>query len=242
MALPLMRKATAVWLVENTSLTFKQISQFCGLHDLEVSGIADGEVANGIRGMDPIISNQLTQEEIEKCEKDPNAALTLTINPATKGEKKRRGPRYTPLSKRQDKPAAIAWLVKFHAELTDPQIIKLVGTTKPTIQAVKTRTHWNITNIVPTDPVVLGLCKQVELEMAIDKSRKTQNKTTKDSLEKSENKLASIIKPNEDKSRQLQLEKGPFLEEKKRDFTEDGQSAKDNTLLEAEKLFNKDGV
>ncbi|MAI97792.1 MAG: cytoplasmic protein [Rhodobacteraceae bacterium] len=242
MALPLMRKATAVWLVENTSLTFKQISQFCGLHDLEVSGIADGEVANGIRGMDPIISNQLTQEEIEKCEKDPNAALTLTINPATKGEQKRRGPRYTPLSKRQDKPAAIAWLVKFHAELTDPQIIKLVGTTKPTIQAVKTRTHWNITNIVPTDPVVLGLCKQVELEMAIDKSQKTQNKTSKDSLEKSENKLASIIKPNEDKSRQLQLEKGPFLEDKKRESTEDGQSAKDNTLLEAEKLFNKDGV
>ena len=118
----------------------------------------------------------------------------------------------------------------------------MVGTTKPTIQAVKTRTHWNITNIVPTDPVVLGLCKQVELEMAIDKSRKTQNKTTKDSLEKSENKLASIIKPNEDKSRQLQLEKGPFLEDKKRESTEDGQSAKDNTLLEAEKLFNKDGV
>ena len=168
MGLPLMRKATAVWLVENTSLTFKQISQFCGLHDLEVSGIADGEVANGIRGMDPIISNQLTQEEIEKCEKDPSAVLTLTVNPATEGEKKRRGPRYTPLSKRQDKPAAIAWLLKFHSELTDSQIIKLVGTTKPTIQAVRARTHWNITNIVPTDPVVLGLSKQVELDLAVD--------------------------------------------------------------------------
>ena len=198
MGLPLMRKATAVWLVENTSLTFKQISQFCGLHDLEVSGIADGEVANGIRGMDPIISNQLTQKEIEKCEKDPSAVLTLTVNPATEGEKKRRGPRYTPLSKRQDKPAAIAWLLKFHSELTDSQIIKLVGTTKPTIQAVRARTHWNITNIVPTDPVVLGLSKQVELDLAVDKSRKMQNKITKVDIDKSENKLSSILKHKEE--------------------------------------------
>ena len=159
MALPLMRKATAVWLVENTSLTFMQIANFCGLHELEVSGIADGEVASGIRGMDPITSNQLTSEEIKRCELDPNSKLELIINPATIGETKRRGPRYTPLSKRQDKPAAIAWLVKFYPEIADSKIIKLVGTTKPTIKAVRERSHWNITNIVPTDPVLLGLCK-----------------------------------------------------------------------------------
>ncbi len=241
MGLPLMRKATAVWLVENTSLTFKQISQFCGLHDLEVSGIADGEVANGIRGMDPIISNQLTQKEIEKCEKDPSAVLTLTVNPATEGEKKRRGPRYTPLSKRQDKPAAIAWLLKFHSELTDSQIIKLVGTTKPTIQAVRARTHWNITNIVPTDPVVLGLSKQVELDLAVDKSRKMQNKITKVDIDKSENKLSSILKHKEE-TKPLELEKGPFLAEKKPVLEDDDQTSKGSSLREAEKLFNKDGV
>ena len=241
MGLPLMRKATAVWLVENTSLTFKQISQFCGLHDLEVSGIADGEVANGIRGMDPIISNQLTQEEIAKCEKDPSSVLTLTVNPVTEGEKKRRGPRYTPLSKRQDKPAAIAWLLKFHPELTDSQIIKLVGTTKPTIQAVRARTHWNITNIVPTDPVVLGLCKQVELDLAVDKSTKMQNKNTKVDIEKSENKLSSLLQTNEETKR-LELEKGPFLTEKQPGLDEDDQTSKNSSLREAEKLFNSDGV
>ena len=181
MALPLMRKATAVWLVENTSLTFMQIANFCGLHELEVSGIADGEVASGIRGMDPITSNQLTLEEIKRCELDPNSKLELIINPATIGETKRRGPRYTPLSKRQDKPAAIAWLVKFYPEISDSQIIKLVGTTKPTIKAVRERSHWNITNIVPTDPVLLGLCKQVELDFAvakIDKKNTTKNMPT----------------------------------------------------------------
>ena len=178
MALPLMRKATAVWLVENTSLTFLQIANFCGLHELEVSGIADGEVASGIRGMDPIISNQITLEEIKRCELDPNSKLELIVNPATIGETKRRGPRYTPLSKRQDKPAAIAWLVKFYPDIPDSQIIKLVGTTKPTIKAVRERSHWNITNIVPTDPVLLGLCKQVELDSAIaklDKKNITNN-------------------------------------------------------------------
>ena len=181
MALPLMRKATAVWLVENTSLTFMQIANFCGLHELEVSGIADGEVASGIRGMDPITSNQLTSEEIKRCELDPNSKLELIINPATIGETKRRGPRYTPLSKRQDKPAAIAWLVKFYPEIADSQIIKLVGTTKPTIKAVRERSHWNITNIVPTDPVLLGLCKQVELDSTlgkIDKKNTTNNMPT----------------------------------------------------------------
>ena len=172
MALPLMQKATAVWLVENTSLTFRQIATFCGLHELEISGIADGEVAQGIRGMDPISTNQLTREEIENCEKNADRNLELMINPAAKGEKKRRGPKYTPLSKRQDKPSAILWLVKFHPELTDGQISKLVGTTKNTIQSIRQRSHWNINNIQPIDPVALGLCKQVELDVQVKRISK----------------------------------------------------------------------
>ena len=172
MALPLMQKATAVWLVENTSLTFRQIAAFCGLHELEISGIADGEVAQGIRGMDPISTNQLTREEIENCEKNADRNLELMFNPAAKGEKKRRGPKYTPLSKRQDKPSAILWLVKFHPELTDGQVSKLVGTTKNTIQSIRQRSHWNINNIQPIDPVALGLCKQVELDVQVKRISK----------------------------------------------------------------------
>ena len=172
MALPLMQKATAVWLVENTSLTFDQISKFCGLHELEVSGIADGEVAQGIRGMDPISTNQLTREEIDRCENDPSSNLKLMVNPAAKDEKKRRGPKYTPLSKRQDKPSAILWLVKFHPDLSDGQISKLVGTTKNTIQSIRQRSHWNINNIQAIDPVALGLCKQVELDTQVVRANK----------------------------------------------------------------------
>ena len=174
MALPLMQKATAVWLVENTTLTFRQIGDFCGLHELEVNGIADGEVAQGIKGFDPIANRQLTAEEIRKGEADPNYRLKLMHNPAAEGEARRKGPRYTPLSKRQDRPAAIAWLVKFHPELSDGQIAKLVGTTKPTIQSIRDRTHWNIANITPVDPVALGLCKQVELDAAVAKAVKKQ--------------------------------------------------------------------
>ena len=172
MSYPLMRKATAVWLLDNTTLTFKQIADFCGLHELEVNGIADGEVASGIRGIDPVINNQITKEEIKRCEEDSAADLVLFKNPAADGEKKSKGPRYTPLSKRQDKPAAIAWIVKFHPELSDGQISKLIGTTKNTIQAIRERTHWNINGLTPTDPVILGLCKQTELETALEKSLK----------------------------------------------------------------------
>ena len=170
MALPIMAKATAVWLVDNSTLSFKQIADFCGLHELEVNGIADGEVAQGIKGFDPIANNQLTQDEISSAEGNPRQQLKLKHNPAADGEQKRRGPRYTPLSKRQDRPAAILWLVKFHPELTDGQISKLVGTTKPTIQALRERTHWNIGNISPIDPVALGLCKQLELDGAVGKA------------------------------------------------------------------------
>jgi hypothetical protein len=167
---PIMAKATAVWLVDNTTLSFNQIGDFCGLHELEVQGIADGDVAAGVKGFDPIVNNQLTQEEIDKAEADPLYKLQLKFNPAAVGEEKRRGPRYTPLSKRQDRPASILWLVKFHPELTDGQISKLVGTTKPTIQSIRERTHWNINNIQPIDPVALGLCKQTELDAAVQKA------------------------------------------------------------------------
>lgn len=172
MTLPLMAKATAVWLVDNTTLAFTQIAEFCGLHELEVNGIADGEVAVGVKGFDPIANTQLTAEEIKRCEDDPKAKLKLMYNPAAEGETKRKGPRYTPLSKRQDRPSAIAWLVKFHPELTDGQISKLVGTTKPTIMAIRDRTHWNISNIQPIDPVALGMSKQLELDAAVAKAVK----------------------------------------------------------------------
>ena len=170
MGLPIMAKATAVWLVDNTTISFKQIAEFCGLHELEVQGIADGDVAAGVKGFDPISNNQLTQEEIDAAEKDPLHKLKLKFNAAAVGEEKRRGPRYTPLSKRQDRPAAILWLVKFHPELSDGQISKLVGTTKPTIQSIRERTHWNISNIQPVDPVALGLTKQSELDAAVQKA------------------------------------------------------------------------
>lgn len=180
MALPIMTKATAVWLIDNTTLTFRQIAEFCGLHELEVSGIADGEVAVGIKGFDPIANNQLTQDEIDRCEKDPKTRLQLKYNPAAEGETKRKGPRYTPLSKRQDRPSAIAWLVKFHPELSDGQIGKLVGTTKPTIQSIRDRSHWNISNIQPVDPVALGLCRQIELDSAIAKAAKKKESVMSD--------------------------------------------------------------
>lgn len=166
----LMPKATAVWLIDNTALTFKQISEFCGLHILEVEGIADGDVASGIRGADPIANGQLAREEIEKGEVDPSYQLKATIfendsNNTTKGRKK--GPRYTPLSRRQDRPDAIAWLVRNHPEISDAQISKLIGTTKPTITAIRERTHWKMSTINPTDPVSLGLCSQVDLDEVV---------------------------------------------------------------------------
>lgn len=170
MSKPIMAKATAVWLVDNTTISFKQIADFVGMHELEVQGIADGDVAAGVKGFDPIANNQLTQDDIDAAEQDPLHTLKLKFNPAAVGEEKRRGPRYTPLSKRQDRPNAILWLVKFHPELADSQIAKLVGTTKPTIQSIRERTHWNISSMQPIDPVALGLCKQTELDAAVQKA------------------------------------------------------------------------
>ena len=190
MALPIMAKATAVWLVDNTTLTFKQIADFCGLHELEVNGIADGEVGQGIKGFDPIANKQLTADEIQKAEQSPIYKMELMYNAAADGEEKRRGPRYTPLSKRQDRPASILWLVKFHPELTDGQISKLVGTTKPTIQALRDRSHWNIANIQPIDPVALGLCKQLELDAAVQKAAK---KAAKDGVAISDEERSKLV-------------------------------------------------
>ncbi len=165
---PLMPKATAVWLVDNTTLTFDQIAKFCGLHPLEVKGIADGEVGAGIRGLDPVASGQLERDELERCQKDPNSTLKLS-RPAAADIKqpKRKTPRYTPLSKRQDRPDAIAWLLRHHPEVTDQQVCKLLGTTKNTVNAVRDRTHWKSQEIRPRDPVILGLCSQIDLDAAI---------------------------------------------------------------------------
>ncbi|WP_343559268.1 DUF1013 domain-containing protein [Kiloniella sp. b19] len=172
MSQPLMPKATAVWLVENTALTFDQIAEFCGLHPLEVQGIADGEVATGIRGMDPVANSQLTREEIERCEADSSKDLQLLRKDNLPAPSKRtKGPRYTPIAKRQDKPDGIAWLVRHHPELSDADITKLIGTTKKTIQAIRDRSHWNISNITPRDPVLLGLCRQSDLNSLVEKAR-----------------------------------------------------------------------
>jgi hypothetical protein len=168
---PLMPKATAVWLVDNTSLTFEQIAEFCGLHVLEVKGIADGDVAHGIKGMDPISSGQLTRDEIAKAEKDTSYRLKLAEPKVEVPEvKTKRGPRYTPVSRRQDRPNAILWLLKNHPELKDSQIMRLVGTTKPTIIAIRERTHWNSQNLVAQDPVTLGLCSQIDLDAEVKKA------------------------------------------------------------------------
>jgi len=190
---PLMPKATAVWLIDNTSLTFEQIARFCNLHALEVKGIADGDVAFGIKGMDPISSGQLTRDELETAQAAPDHELSLAKPKVEIPEvKTKRGPRYTPVSRRQERPDAIFWLLKNHPELTDGQIIKLVGTTKPTIKAIRDRTHWNSTNIKAVDPVTLSLCSQIELDGAVQKAaRKVQIEREK--LEKEAAKMGTIL-------------------------------------------------
>ena len=178
---PLMPKATAVWLIDNTGLTFRQIADFCHLHELEVKGIADGDVAQGIKGLDPIASGQLSREELERGEASDEHRLKLSQSttgiPVTKG---RKGPRYTPVSRRQDRPDAIYWLLRNHPELKDSQIMKLVGTTKTTIQAIRDGTHWNSKNIKPVDPVTLGLCAQLELDFAVERAARRSGKPTED--------------------------------------------------------------
>ena len=233
---PIMAKATAVWLVDNTTLTFKQVADFCGLHELEVQGIADGDVATGVRGFDPIDNNQLTQDEIDKAEADPTVKLKLKFNAAAVGEEKRRGPRYTPLSKRQDRPNSILWLVKFHPELTDGQIAKLVGTTKPTIQSIRERTHWNIQAMEPIDPVALGLCKQSELDAAVQKAAAAKSKAGEAMTDDERRKLLST-----EQSLGMDAEpKMPTAIEGLEAFTLGGDSApkEEEPALDADSLFN----
>ncbi len=188
MATILMPKATAVWLIDNTSLSFDQVARFCQLHALEVKGIADGDVAAGVRGLDPIGAGQLTRDEIEKAEADPSYDMqAVTPKHADKMEQKRKGPRYTPLSRRQERPDAIAWMLRNHPEVPDSQIGKLIGTTKTTIDAVRTRNHWNSNNIKPVDPVSLALCTQIDLDAVVVKAAAKKRKADeKAALERGE--------------------------------------------------------
>ena len=239
MAKPIMAKATAVWLVDNTTINFKQIADFVGMHELEVQGIADGDVAAGVKGFDPITNNQLTQEEIDKAQANPMHKLALKFNAAASGEEKRRGPRYTPLSKRQDRPASILWLVKFHPELTDAQVSKLVGTTKPTIQAIRERTHWNISNIQPIDPVALGLCKQSELDAAVQKAAAKKAKEGEVMTDDERRKLVST-----EQSLGMEAEpKIPAAIEGLETFTlsaneDEDEDKKDSDFADADSFFN----
>jgi hypothetical protein len=191
---PLMPKATAVWLVENTSLSFEQIAEFCGLHVLEVKGIADGDVAQGIKGMDPISNGQLTREEIKRAEEDPDHRLVLAESKVDIPEVKTKpGPRYTPVSRRQDRPNAVMWLLRNHPELKDSQIMRLVGTTKPTIAAIRDRTHWNSNNLVPQDPVTLGLCSQTDLDTEVKKAAARLERERKEQQRKLEKAGATLL-------------------------------------------------
>ena len=190
---PLMPKATAVWLVENTSLSFEQIAEFCGLHVLEVKGIADGDVAHGIKGMDPISNGQLTREEIRHGEENHDHRLTLADSKVDIPEVKTKpGPRYTPVSRRQDRPNAVVWLLRNHPELKDSQIMRLVGTTKPTIAAIRDRTHWNSNNLTPQDPVTLGLCSQTDLDAEVKKAARRLEREKKDHQRKVE-KVGTLL-------------------------------------------------
>ena len=230
-------KATAVWLVDNTTISFKQIADFVGMHELEIQGIADGDVAAGVKGFDPIANNQLTQDEINTAENNPLHKLKLKFNAAAAGEEKRRGPRYTPLSKRQDRPNSILWLVKFHPELADAQIAKLVGTTKPTIQSIRERTHWNIANMEPIDPVALGLCKQSELDAAVQKAAKKRAAEGGVMSDDERRKLVST-----EQSLEMDAEpKIPTAIEGLETFTlgsSDDEDKKEDEIVDADSFFN----
>ena len=215
MSKPLMPKATAVWLVDNTSLTFEQIADFCDLHPLEVKGIADGDVAQGIKGLDPVANGQLTREQIEKAQADPSVRLELNKARADLPQPKtRKGPRYMPVSRRQDRPDAIAWLVRHHPELSDAQVAKLIGTTKPTIQSVRDRTHWNTANIKPVDPVTLGLCTQIDLDAAVQKAAERLKRMGVKAAPKEEPTLMSA-------EESVKAEEEPREEEKEKHYDPD---------------------
>ena len=192
---PFMPKATAVWLVENTTLTFKQIANFCNLHELEVKGIADGDVAKGIKAYNPILAGQLSREEIESCSKNPDKALNLSKRSEDVQVKERKKPKYTPLSKRQDRPDAILWLCKNAPELTDGQISKLVGSTKGTVSLIRKRSYWNFSSLKARDPVILALCTQEVYQKALDKAKRRVEREKKAKL-KEQKKLEKQIEEN----------------------------------------------
>jgi len=223
--MPLMPKATAVWLVENTALSFDQIAEFCGLHVLEVKGIADGDVAHGIKGMDPISSGQLTREEIKKAQDAPDYRLQLAKSKVEiPAMKTKRVPKYTPLSRRHDRPNAILWLLRQHPELRDSQIMRLVGTTKPTIEAIRERTHWNSANLQPQDPVTLGLCSQTDLDAEVRKAARRVDQERRDSGVDAEPKAPGTLLPAEETANpepvlQRREEKPAAKEEEERHLT-----------------------
>jgi uncharacterized protein len=196
---PLMPKSTAVWLIENTALSFDQIATFCGMHVLEVKGIADDDVAKGFKGVDPISSGQLTRQEIEKGEGEPLHVLQMATSRVDVPQlRKKKGPRYTPVSRRHDRPNAILWLVKSHPELKDAQIMRLVGTTKPTIDAIRTRGHWNSNNLIAQDPVTLGLCSQLDLDGEVQKAAKRAGKDDTDEIEDVAARAEGTLLPTEE--------------------------------------------
>ena len=190
---PFMPKATAVWLVENTTLTFKQIAEFCNLHELEIKGIADGDVARGIKAYNPILAGQLSREEIDLSAKDPNRSLNLVERAEEVQVKERKKPKYTPLSKRQDRPDAALWLLKNYPEFTDGQISKLVGSTKGTILLIKKRSYWNFSNLKPKDPVILGLCSQSIFEKSLEKAKRRIEKEKKAKIKEEKLKTTTEI-------------------------------------------------
>tara|TARA_B110000971_G_scaffold114932_1_gene117870 strand:+ start:152 stop:745 length:594 start_codon:yes stop_codon:yes gene_type:complete len=187
---PFMPKATAVWLVENTTLTFKQIASFCNLHELEVKGIADGDVAKGIKAYNPILARQLTREEIDVCSKDSNRELNLVERAEEVQVKERKKPKYTPLSKRQDRPDAALWLLKNYTEFNDGQVSKLVGSTKGTVSLIRKRSYWNFSNLKAKDPVILGLCSQDVFEKSLEKAKRRVEREKKNKIKKDKLKLS----------------------------------------------------
>ena len=190
---PFMPKATAVWLVENTTLTFRQIAKFCNLHELEIKGIADGDVAKGIKAYNPILAGQLSRDEIDACSKDPERSLNLIKKTEAVQVKDRKRPKYTPLSKRQDRPDAILWLCKNTPELTDGQISKLVGSTKGTVSLIRKRSYWNFSNLKPRDPVILALCTQENFQKALDKAKRRVEREKKAKLREEKKRLKDQV-------------------------------------------------
>jgi|TARA_B110000259_G_scaffold84939_1_gene99076 hypothetical protein len=195
---PFMPKATAVWLVENTTLTFKQIAKFCNLHELEVKGIADGDVAKGIKAYNPILAGQLSREEIDLCSKDTNRNLNLVERAEEVQVKERKKPKYTPLSKRQDRPDAALWLLKNYQEFTDGQISKLVGSTKGTVSLIRKRSYWNFSSLKAKDPVILGLCSQNTFEQSLEKAKRRVEREKKAKIK--EEKLKAVAEASKESS------------------------------------------